>query len=361
MLFALCIAGAVVAFRNGLQKRSVLVLGIGFVAAVSIIPYLIGIHRVKGHYLITQIPYGLDKFMNMLVVAVANLDRPSAYVWGLLVIAAVAIAVLCQFRPAALGVTGRQKDLLLYSVTALGIGAVGIFLFLKNLSFGTQPWYYSSLMALAALAIDAILSVLGNSERGREVRVVLIVVVLGLLAPPVWTTADMRMTNIDLMARQLSDTADKNDLIVVNPWYCGISFQYYYTGKAAWTTLPELEDHLYHHYEPVAQIMMKPDQMEAIRSVLDRIAETLKAGHQVWLVGDLTYPPPGQNPPTIPPAPNGPDGWWSTPYQKVWAAEAGYYVQAHVQHYKDFIVATPGAHINRAEFMPLAVVQGWKD
>ena len=107
--------------------------------------------------------------------------------------------------------------------------------------------------------------------------------------------------------------------------------------------------------------MMQPDQMEVIRSVLDQITATLKAGNRVWLVGDLTYPPPGEKPGTLPAAPNGPDGWWSTPYQKLWAAEAGYFVQAHALKYKTYIVAPEDGYMNPAEFMPLAMVQGWKD
>ena len=38
LLFALCAAGAVVALRNGQWKRSVLVLGIGLVAAITVMP-----------------------------------------------------------------------------------------------------------------------------------------------------------------------------------------------------------------------------------------------------------------------------------------------------------------------------------
>jgi hypothetical protein len=189
----------------------------------------------------------------------------------------------------------------------------------------------------------------------------LVLVPLGLDAPPVWKMAAMRMTNMDLIAKDLEVSAHKDDLIVVNPWYCGINFQYYYAGKAPWTTLPALEDHTFHCYEPVVQIMTKPDQMDAIRGVLDQITATLKAGNRVWLVGDLNYPPPGEKPGTLPAAPNGPDGWWSTPYQKLWSSEAGYFVQSHALKYKTYVVAPEAGYVNPAEFMPLAMVQGWKD
>ena len=79
--------------------------------------------------------------------------------------------------------------------------------------------------------------------------------------------AGMRMTNMDLIARSLSKAVNKKDLIVVNPWYCGISFQYYYSGAAPWTTLPALQDHSFHCYDTVIQLMMKPNQMATVGPV----------------------------------------------------------------------------------------------
>lgn len=361
LLFALCAAGALVAGRHRQWKRGALVMGIGLVAAISVIPYLIGIRRIAGHYLIAQTPYDFDKFVTKITLAVTDGWPASGYLWLLLVLAALAMAVFCQFRPSGLKVTAGQKDLLLFSAAAVAIGMAGYFLFLKNLKFGTQSWYYSSLMAVTALAIDAVLSVLGNWERGRKLRLVFVVVALGLLTPPAWKATGRRMTNMDLIAKRLNESANKKDLIVVNPWYCGISFQYYYSGQAAWTTLPALQDHTFHCYDTVVQCMMKPDQMEVVGSVLDKITETLKSGNRVFLVGGLTYPPANQKPSRLPAAPNGPAGWSSTPYQELWSLEAGNFVQAHVQHYKDFIVAPAAGTVNPAEFMPLAVVQGWRE
>jgi hypothetical protein len=361
LLLAICCSGALIALRNRQWKSGMLILSIGLAAGLSTIPYLIGIHRVGNHYLITQSPYDLHKFVTRITLAVMDGGPAAAYIWALLLVAAMAMAIFCQFRPSTLMVTSAQKELLLFSVTTVAIGIVGYFLFLKNLKFGTQPWYYSSLMAVTALAIDSSLSVLGNWERGRQLRLLFLIVALGLIAPPLFKISHRRMTNTDLIAQRLIESANKQDLIVVNPWYCGINFQYYYSGQTPWITLPELQDHSFHRYEPVVQIMMKPDQMDAVRSVLDKITETLKTGNRVWLVGGLDFPPPGQIPVPLPAAPNGPDGWAATPYQKLWSAEAGYFVQAHALHYQDFIVAPEDAQVNPMEFMPLAVVQGWRE
>ena len=125
-------------------------------------------------------------FFTRITVAVSDGGTASGYIWGLLLVATLVMAVFCQFRPSKLNVTAPQKDLLLFSVTAFAVGIVGYFLFLKNLKFGTQSWYYSSLMAVTALAIDAVLSVLGNWERGRKLRLLFVVVALGLIAPTAW-------------------------------------------------------------------------------------------------------------------------------------------------------------------------------
>jgi hypothetical protein len=216
-------------------------------------------------------------------------------------------------------------------------------------------------MMLAALSADASLSVLGNWEGGRKLRLLFLLVGAGLIFPHAHDAVAMRMTNTDLIVKNLEQSAGQNDLIVVNPWYCGINFQYYYAGQTPWTTLPSLPDHSYHCYEQVKQIMTEPDQMQPVRSVVDKIADTLKAGNRVWLVGGLAFPPANQPSPTLPGAPNSPAGWSSTAYQKLWSAEAGYFVQAHVLQYKDFIVGPEDGHVSSLEYMPLAVVQGWKD
>ena len=319
--------------------------------------------HLHGHYLITQRPYDFAKFVAKLALAVSDAGPASGYVWGLLLIGAFAMAVFCLLRPAVLNLTADQEDLLLFSVTTLAIGTAGYFLFLKTLKFGTQSWYYAALLAVAAMAIDCILSVLGNWERGRKLRLLFVLVALALVVPPLWKVVPMRMTNTDLIVRKLAQSAGPDDLIVVNPWYCGISFQYYYKGTNAWTTLPALQDHSYHCYEPVRpthDVTLEPDQMGVIRSVLDSITRTLKAGNRVWFVGGLNFPPGNGKPEMLPGAPAGPDGWSSTPYQQLWSSEAGYFVGRHVKSYEEFVVAPENGRVSLTAYLPLEVVQGWK-
>jgi hypothetical protein len=364
MLFAFCCAGALVAARRGQWKRGALILGIGAAAALTAVPYVIGILHLNGHYLITQRPFDLGKFFSRLEAAFSEGGPAAIWVWGLLCAGAVAFAIFCLLRPHALAVAAPQKDLLLYSVAALAIGVPGYYAFLKVVSFGTEPWYYATLLTAAALTIDSMFAALANVDWGRKARLALVIAALALVLPPDWRTVPVRMTNTDLIAAELAETAATNDLILVNPWYCGISFQYYYdgyAGRAPWLTLPPVEDHTYHCYESIVRVMTQPDQLEVLRPVFDRIEATLKAGNRVWLVGGLEYPPPGQKPAPLPAAPNGPNGWENGPYQELWSVEAGWFVQAHAKRYQEFTVPPDGRRINPAEFLPLQMVQGWRE
>ena len=74
--------------------------------------------------------------------------------------------------------------------------------------------------------------------------------------------AKYRQTNIDLIAAQLREQAGPNDLILVYPWYCGITFNRYYHGAAPWTTLPALSDPRIHRYDLLKEKLAarRPDQ-----------------------------------------------------------------------------------------------------
>ena len=130
MLFAICAAGAIVALRNHSWKRATLVMGIGFVAGVTVIPYLIGIHGLKDHYLIMQVPdVKTAMLVTRMALSISDGSQMLGGVWAFLILGALIVAVVCQFRPSTLMASPAQKDLLLFSVTSLLIGVAGYFLF----------------------------------------------------------------------------------------------------------------------------------------------------------------------------------------------------------------------------------------
>jgi hypothetical protein len=177
-----------------------------------------------------------------------------------------------------------------------------------------------------------------------------------LLFLPARSAAVIRQTNVDLVARAIERSAAPGDLVLVNPWYDGISFRRYYHGPAAWITLPEIADHRFHRYD-LLKIRMASDR--PIDDVLSRLGATLAAGHRVWIVGGIHLLKPGRRPPSLPPAPRSPWGWFDVPYAVVWSQQTGAYLQAHATRVTPIDVPTPGP-VSDYERLRLLVFEGWR-
>jgi len=151
---------------------------------------------------------------------------------------------------------------------------------------------------------------------------------------------------------------DKNDLIIVTPWYLGISFERYYRGHAPWVTIPPIEFHTFHRFDLVKRRMLMPDQNEVVRPVIDKSRATLKSGHRVWAVGLGSLLPPGLNVPAPPPAPGPATGWLQDPYNMEWSAMTLASLQACARHPE---VVSIGLHdpVSRLEDIPVMVFDGW--
>jgi hypothetical protein len=124
------------------------------------------------------------------------------------------------------------------------------------------------------------------------------VVVAATLLPGVRQSVCVRMTNLDFVAQRLNREAGKEDLVLVHPWFCGVTFNRYYTGGAEWLTLPPLTDHRLQRLDLFKEQM----QLEApIQTVLEKVEATLRAGHIVWLVGYYPFSNPPAPPRSYPP------------------------------------------------------------
>jgi hypothetical protein len=99
---------------------------------------------------------------------------------------------------------------------------------------------------LAALA-ELVLSMIGQLQsRVRVVRLCLAILLAAALPFFVWPKITERETTVDLLAKNLERYARGQDLIVVNPWFLGPSFSWYYHGQTRWITLPELSEKRIH-------------------------------------------------------------------------------------------------------------------
>jgi hypothetical protein len=217
------------------------------------------------------------------------------------------------------GDTALDRDVFVMAIATIAFTWPAFIGLLLTAQVPTQPWYYLPPMALTAAHLDRICGpfLFGRPARGAALGILLIATVGAF--PVALEKCRVRQTNIDSLAEEVARLAQQNDLVLVSPWYCGITFQRYYKGNAAWASFPEISDLRIHRYDLLKDKLRSPSPIEAD---LERIRTTLRGGGTVWVVGELqlsesTGPPRG-----LRPAPREPSGWNSWPYLMEWSREA---------------------------------------
>jgi hypothetical protein len=353
LLFAICIAGCFVCFRCSQDRTALILIGVGAMAALSLLPYVGTITASQRSFIVLRV--GLDAelvWSNFCDALGTPMGWPTVIWLGLCV--AAAARGLWFVRPPS----GRRRisagDLPLYAAITLSLGLLSFLLFIAIARLPTQPWYWLPPMVLTAVCVDAALGTWLDRYPGWRLALV------GLMAfVPLITgvpLAQHRQTNIDLIAARLREQAKPSDLILVYPWYCGVTFSRYYHGTTPWTTLPALADSRSHRYDLLKE---KLAATAPIKPVLDRVAQTLTSGHRLWIVGELPTPQPGETlPPDLPPAPDSPYGWADVPYSYVWGRQAEHFIKAHGGQ-TEVVPIGSGEPVSPYEKALLTVVKGW--
>ncbi|MCX6546185.1 MAG: hypothetical protein NTV05_17470 [Acidobacteria bacterium] len=351
VLAACCGAASVFLLRRR-WAQTLWPLGVGALAAASLLPYLDIVRRAQEWY-------ALEKAGFQWAGGWLNLSSATGYpvpafnwVWVALSAAAVGVATVSLYRRAFGYAEKESSDLSVFAGVAMVV-AVGMFAgFLKTADLPTQAWYYTTLMAFMAVCLDAVLS---TTHRWARVALTALAAWAGIAAL-VWglPALETRQTNVDMIAARLNGEVSLGDYVIVHPWYCGATFARYYTGAAPWTTLPPLEDHFLHRYDLLKVEIQKERPIDV---VLQRIATTLQRGNRVWLVGGI--PLDGTPPPEIRPAPDNPWGWFDEPYSIVWGMRAGHFITSHATGGGVVMKPSPSG-VNPFENLPVVVVTGWR-
>lgn len=258
----------------------------------------------------------------------------------------------------AISARDPSDDLALFSgVTVLAAGA-GFAGFLGYCALPTEQWYFIPLMALAAGCFEIGLPVRGHR---RALAAGFAVVVVGAACVVIFVdkrAVNWRFTNVDLLCPRLVGESGPGDLVLVSPWYCGMTFQRYFRGTAQWETLPPIEDHSLARYDLVHEQMKKP---QAIAPLLARAETALRAGHRVWLVGMMSVPEPGAAPPPdLPPPPLPASGWSDRPYTYNWLLQVNQFLANHSREFK-LAQETPAGNLHFMENLQVYRVEGWRD
>jgi hypothetical protein len=354
LVLALCVAGCAVFLKRRQRGNGLMTLSIGLPPALSLIPYIRPLLASQRWWAVEKAGISLPLAWRSIVHIAGYPTLEFRFIWmGLL-----ASAVLLGMERALVAHThdvAEAAELGLFAGSALLVGMVGFGFFLHVAQLPPQMWYFLLPMGFAVVCCEAVLS---RASFWIRVAVLGLAVVVGFLAWSVGVRGlEFRQTDGDIVAAQVSREASRDDLIIVNPWSYGITFNRYYRGAAPWTTLPGLEDYRYHRYD---LLKLKLEMLHAARPVLDRVAATLQSGHRVWIVGWVPVTPPSKEPPPdLPPAPHGPEGWFDPPYTQSWGAQLYYLLASGAQTVARVPLATKD-RINPFENMGLSVASGWR-
>jgi hypothetical protein len=348
LLFAVCCGGFMLCAVERRWRDMLPLFGVGAAAAVSLLPYVPLIVRAQDWYIIMKPGFRFSHGWKQLAVATGSPLTVFTWIWVALCMGALAAAIYVLFlrRDRLPG-----RSLILFAGTSLVLGAVGYAFFLKLTEYPTQPWNYAPLMAFSAVCLDAVF--LTSSRWVQPAAMVLAALTTSMTFLFELPAVKCRQTNVDLIAARFSTEVAPNDYVIVNPWYCGTTFNRYYKAAAPWTTLPPLEDYALQRYDLLKAKMQTKDP---IAPVIDRITSTLQSGNRVWLVGNLPFTQEAI--PEILPAPNNPWGWYDVPYSFYWGIQVTQFLSVHCRH--SAVVIAPSTNcVNPFENLPVVVVTGW--
>lgn len=349
------LAGGVVVVSYRRQWKTILLLMLtGIAALCSLLPYLPALKKVSEWSPLLRLPVGFGDIFGVFVRALGYPSAALVWIWlGLSLIAACVL--LLRIINGDRGNRGEMHiDASIFCLTATLFSGISFLVFLRLKQVLSQPWYFVSMIALAAFSLDVILS--GQTRKVVGGRIVLTVIVAILTIASAGRHIRTRQTNLDVVASILEEQAAHEDLIILNPWYYGISFQKYYEGETEYMTVPPIDDLRIHRYDLIKEKMVSDDPTAPVR---DKIAETLKSGHCVWVVGALRSPPRGMLPRYLGPAPESTGGWSWAPYSAAWAEQVGHFIDSHYLKARRVPIEM-SVPVNQFENCPVMMISGWR-
>jgi hypothetical protein len=355
LVFALAISGTVICLSRRDARKAAIFLAILALCAISFLPYLNAYTSGSPWSIVAESPVTFQSLSKQFFLATgdANLAFASFWTIAFLVLLSAASLRLYHLRR---GRRSLERDILLYLMLVPVIATVGYYLFLQLLNYLARPWYFLALLSILAVSLDSLAGSLLSIKWIRLSRLLLALAALTILPFYVWPKIVERQSNIDVVAKKVTELAKPLDLIVVAPWQYGISFNRYYMGTARWITLPKIADLRVHRYDLFRGKMVSSHPID---DVLGEIQRALAAGNGVWFVGGLITPQENDVPRFLSPAPDPISGWDNRAYNRSWLEQLGAFVRAHGE--RGQTVPLPSTSpVNELENVPLMLVDGWQ-
>jgi hypothetical protein len=356
LVLAICLAGIALCISRRQYRPALAVLAMGFAAALSLVPYIKPLLAAQTWWAVSKTGAGAYDFLDQMIEITGGYSSNwFLCAWFMSVISAALLGVAYFLMNRGKNATGPQ-DMCFFVGVALACSFAAYGIFFKLAALVVEPWYCIPLIGFVAVCCDVVLPRVHQTLR---LGVLIVAIVSFLVAwPTTCSKVEQRRTNGDQLTVTLAQSINPGDMVIVHPWYYGLTFARYYHGGAIWKTLPPLEDYRYHRYDLVRQ---KLQMTNAIQPVLETAEATLRSGHRIWIVGDVPIlnsinPPPAD----LPPAPNGPNGWLDSPYTHAWGTKLGYLLASHATNATRLV--DPSIQRPKPwENMGLTVVSGWNE
>lgn len=357
MLLGIGTAAAVVGAVRGRWRVTVASLGIGLVAALSLLPYRGPLTAARQWDVLLTQEVGPRQILYRSLDALASPHRLIAWIWLLLLVTAVVMVIRGSAAAARDDADApAASDVHLFYLLTIPAALAAQYGFFTMLRYTPRPWYLLAVIALMASALDSLWTLAERSPALRRVRLAIPVLLAIVALPFTAQEATVRMTNVDLVARRLESEARPRDLVLVDKWYYGISFNRYYQGPADWMTLPALSDYRFHRYDLVKAHMTARDPMQG---VLGAVQRTLRSGNAVWWIVGCDMPPVEPVPLSLPPAPHAASGWADIPYYRSWTRQVESFLHRHARLQTALPIAL-SQPVNRFECLTIRRFQQWQ-
>lgn len=313
------------------------VVAVGAVAALSLLLWIEPMLATSAWSGMLKVSVGPREILAEMARTASAPVRELQWVW--LLLGALALIPIPSRAGGTERVEQEREDARLFALLALPGLILAQWAFLQVLDYMPQPWYFLAVLAVAAAALDVRLAA---SPAWRAVRLAAAVLAVLVLALPALSLARVRMTNVDLVEARIAAEAAPGDLVVVAPWYMGVSYLRYARSATPWMTLPDLADHRRHRFDLLKARM---EEREPLAGVLREIERTLRSGHRVWLAGQIEIPPPGAPVPAQ--------------VMQAWLQQLGAFLREHATQGGQVPVPWNGP-VNGYERLELLVFSGWR-
>jgi hypothetical protein len=355
ILFAICFAGILVSLRRKQWWPAVAILSVGLIAALSLLPYARIMLSAYEHLALQSEPKTISGEMPSLISS-HLFSRPSVmFVCVLLFSCGLITVSVPRLRQSLFASIKVGGDPLLFALIVVLVGAIMTFGLLLGPGLHSSR-YRRPFMAATSLSIHVAYTTRRKSIGLTIANLIGSGLTVAAFVPSSYYLPELRRTNCDLAAGVVAKSAGQDDLVIVTRFTHAPTFQRYYHGMAAWTSVPAVGDHLQHRGYLARAEMMNPD---AIQNTLLRIESELKARHKVFLVGRFPLSAMHQFPPAGI-APQNRNLWRPDDYLNLWHSQIVNLLSQHAVRAAK-IALNETQQVDAREKEEVFVFSGWKD